>query len=128
MPIKELIRFYKSEFEHTSKILKENLQEPPAKPASFYTWQGRDPIETAFRRLVANAEKSIVVDLWSEDLPLFEPFLEDAECRNIDVQVVLIGENYTELRHVLIHKRNKDWNDQMRRFSVQKKNNTEDNQ
>ncbi|MFC4618953.1 TrmB family transcriptional regulator [Camelliibacillus cellulosilyticus] len=118
VPIGELIRFYQSEFEHTSKVLKENLQDPPTKPASFYTWQGKGSVETAFQRLVANAEKTIVVDLWAEDLPLFEPFLKDAESRNVDVQVILIGERYTELRHVLIHKRNKPYNEPVRRFSL----------
>lgn len=118
VPIGELIHFYRSEFDHTTKLLKENLQEPPSKPASFYTWKSKESVETAFQRAIANAEKSIIADLWAEDLPLFEPFLKDAEERNIDVQVVSIGESSTTLRQVLVHKRddNKDYT--VRRFSV----------
>lgn len=119
VPIEQLIRLLKSDFEQTTRVLQEQLSAAPKTPPSFYSWQGDKAIETAIRRLVANADKSIVADIWSEDVHWVEEPLLEAEKRGVAVTLISIGECTTSLKHVLIHKRSAEWSTvRARKFSL----------
>lgn len=119
VPIDQLIKVMKSDFEQTSKNLLEQLKPAPKISNSFYTWRGTEEIQLAIRRLVANASKTIVVDIWSEDFHRVEKSLLEAENRGVAVTVVLIGEANTMLKNVLNHHRSEEWNEfELRKFSI----------
>jgi len=119
VPIEQLVRLLKSEFEQTTRVLQEQLSAVPKTAPSFYNWQGDKAIETVIRRLVANADKSIVVDIWSEDVHWVEEPLLEAEKRGVAVTLISIGECATSLKNVLIHKRSEEWSAvRARKFSL----------
>ncbi|WP_207229538.1 TrmB family transcriptional regulator sugar-binding domain-containing protein [Ktedonosporobacter rubrisoli] len=62
-------------------------------------------MDKAIHRLIANAQKTIVVDAWSEDIYLFEEALLSAQERGITVVLIVLGPYRTALRNVYIHKR-----------------------
>ncbi|WP_068612518.1 TrmB family transcriptional regulator [Paenibacillus tuaregi] len=119
VPIEQLVRLLQSDFEQTSKALLKQMQSPPRKSTSFYTWQGDGPIRIAIQRLVANAHRSIVADIWAEDLHWCEEWLLEAESRGVSVTLISIGECHTNLRNVLVHKRSEEWQGlESRKFSL----------
>lgn len=119
VPIEQLVRLLKTDFEQTSRTLLEQLQSPPRTSASFYNWQGDKALETTIRRLVSNADTSIVADIWAEDAGWFEEALLEAERRGVAVTVISIGECHTRLQHVLVHRRSDEWKHiDSRRFSI----------
>ncbi|AEI43719.1 TrmB family transcriptional regulator [Paenibacillus mucilaginosus] len=119
VPIDQLIRLLKADFEHTSRTLLASLQAPPPASKSFYSWHGDKAVDTAIRRLASNADKSILVDLWAEDLTLAEDALLEAESRGIAVTLICVGECHTPLKNVLVHKRSEEWNrSDARKFSM----------
>ncbi|MBG9733477.1 TrmB family transcriptional regulator [Paenibacillus alvei] len=119
VPIDQLVKLLQSEFEHTSHLLLEQLSLPPQSPPSFYSWKGGSAIESAIRRLAANATKSIVVDVWAEDIHWVENALIKAEQRGVAVTLISIGAVNSSLKNVLVHKRNDEWiNVESRKFSM----------
>ncbi|MBU7316604.1 TrmB family transcriptional regulator [Paenibacillus oleatilyticus] len=119
VPIEQVVRLLHTEFEQTTRLLLEQLHSPPQTSPSFYSWQGDKAIETAIRRLVSNADKSIIVDIWSEDIHWVEEPLMEAEKRGLAVTLISIGECHTRLKNVLVHKRSDDWNNAVaRKFSI----------
>lgn len=119
VPIEQLVRLLQSEFEQTTKTLLDQLQSPPRTSSSFYSWQGEKAIETAIRRLISIADKSIVVDIWSEDINWVEKSLVEAEIRGLAVTLISIGECHTPLKNVLVHKRSDEWEKMIpRKFSI----------
>lgn len=119
VPIHELIRLLKSDFEQTAQTLLEQLHAPPKISYSFYTWQGDEPIRTAIQRLISNADKAIIVDIWAEDIHWVEKCLLEAEDRGVVVTLISIGECHTRLKQVLVHKRSEEWiNVASRKFSI----------
>ncbi|RNB78100.1 TrmB family transcriptional regulator [Brevibacillus nitrificans] len=119
VPIEQLVRLLKSEFEQSTRVLQEQLRASPKTSPSFYSWQGDKAIETVIRRFVANADKSIVVDIWSEDVHWVEELLLEAEKRGVAVTLISIGECMTSLKNVLIHKRSEEWSSvRTRKFSM----------
>jgi sugar-specific transcriptional regulator TrmB len=118
VPIDQLIRLLKSDFEQTAETLLNHLKSPPRMSTSFYNWQGNNAIETAIRRLVANADQSIVVDIWSEDIHWVEASLLEAEQRGVQVTLIVMGECNTPLSNVHTHKRNEAWPVESRKFSI----------
>ncbi|WP_102272040.1 TrmB family transcriptional regulator [Cytobacillus massiliigabonensis] len=119
VPIDEMVRLLQTDFEQTAKILVEELRTPPKSASSFYNWQGDKALETVIRRVISNADKHILVDIWSEDVHWIEESLAEAEKRGVDVTLIVIGESHTSLKHVITHKRSEEW-DQMesRKFSI----------
>ncbi|MFF2910959.1 TrmB family transcriptional regulator [Paenibacillus sp. NPDC057934] len=119
VPIGQLIRLLKADFEQTAANLLEQMQNPVRTTTSFYNWQGERALEMAIRRLVANADKSIIVDLWSEDIHWVEEVLLEAENRGVEVVLITIGESHTPLKKVIVHERQEAWNGaESRRFSI----------
>ncbi|WP_426446243.1 TrmB family transcriptional regulator [Paenibacillus sp. S-38] len=119
VPIEQLIRLLQADFELTSRTLLSRLQAPPPSSKSFYSWHGDKAVGTAIRRLAANADRSILVDLWAEDLHLAEEALLEAESRGVAVTVISIGPCHTPLKQVLVHKRSEEWNkSETRKFSM----------
>ncbi|MCH1626888.1 TrmB family transcriptional regulator [Ferdinandcohnia quinoae] len=119
VPIDQLIKLMKSDFEQTSKNLLEQLKPTPQISNSFYSWRGTEEIQLAIRRLIANAKKTIVVDIWSEDLHWVEGSLLEAEKLGVSITVVSIGEAYTTLKNVISHHRSEYWNEfKSRKFSI----------
>jgi sugar-specific transcriptional regulator TrmB len=109
VPIDQLVKLLQSDFEQTAQTLLDQLKTPPRASTSFYTWQGDKAIVTTIRRLAANAGKSIIVDIWSEDMHYFEESLLEAEQRGVDIRLIIIGECKTKLSNVQFHKRSDDW-------------------
>jgi sugar-specific transcriptional regulator TrmB len=119
VPIKQLIRLLKADFEQNAAHLLEQMQTPARTATSFYNWQGERAIETAIRRLAANADSSIVVDLWSEDIHWVEEALLEAESRGVEVVLITIGECHTPLKKVIVHERQAEWaGAESRKFSI----------
>ncbi|MEK5639506.1 TrmB family transcriptional regulator [Paenibacillus rhizosphaerae] len=119
VPIGQLIRMLKSQFEQTAKALVEELDAPPKAAPAFYTWKGEQALQTAIRRLIANADRSIVVDIWSEDVHWVEEALMEAQQRGINVILITIGEAGTGLSNVIVHQRSEEWAQVIsRKFSV----------
>lgn len=106
VPIEQLVRYFQYEFEQTTQTLVKELQSTPKSAAFFYNWQGTDSIEKVSQRLIANAEKSIVVDIWSEDVHWFEEALLHAENKGILVILITLGQYNTSLKNIIVHKRN----------------------
>jgi sugar-specific transcriptional regulator TrmB len=68
VPIEQLVRALKSDFEKTAQKLLQELKSPPRSSSSFYTWQGEEPLKKTIHRLIANADQHIIADFWSEDV------------------------------------------------------------
>lgn len=119
VPIAELIRTMKTRFDQTSRLLLQELDAPPKKAASFYSWKGEQALRQAMDRVIANSEHSIIVDVWSEDFQAMEEALLDAEGRGVRVIVMTIGKVHTPLKEVITHLRSADWEGHIsRKFSV----------
>lgn len=119
VPIAQLVRLLKTEFEQTTRVLQEQLNAVPTTPPSFYSWQGDKTIEMVIHRLIANADKSIVVDIWSEDVSWVEEPLLEAEKRGVAVTLISIGECNTSVKNVIIHQRSEEWSSvRTRKFSI----------
>lgn len=119
VPIEQLVRMLQSDFEQTARTLVKHLKSPPQSAASFYNWQGDNAIRTAIRRLAANADKSIVVDIWAEDVHWVEEPLLEAERRGVFVTLIVIGECAVRLNRVLFHRRSDAWDEsEARKFSI----------
>lgn len=118
VPIEQLVRLYQTEFEQTSKELIRQLKTTPRPAPAFYNWQGNKPLETAIRRVIANAQASVVVDLWSEDLHWVEEALLEAESRGILVILISIGTCHTSLKNVFVHIKDAQWPMEERKFSI----------
>ena len=119
VPIEELLRFLRREFEQSAQTLLDELKTPPATAPAFYNWQGNEPIKLAIGRLIANADRFIVVDLWSEDLAWVERDLLAAEQRGVTAVLIVLGEVQSSLKNVIVHKRDEKWpSDAPRKFSV----------
>ncbi|GIO14818.1 hypothetical protein J19TS2_43730 [Cohnella xylanilytica] len=117
VPIEQVVRYLRSEFDRTADVLVSELKPPKAAPA-FYNWQGEDKLRMAAGRLIASAQASVVVDIWAEDLPFFEEALAEAESRGVSVLVVTLGPAGTRLKNVFVHKR-MEWPDvASRSFSI----------
>jgi HTH-type transcriptional regulator, sugar sensing transcriptional regulator len=119
VPIEQVVRLLQSDFEQTARALLSGMHTPPRASASFYTWTGAKAIETAIRRLAANACRSIVADLWAEDIHWVEEALLEAEGRGVAVTLISIGECHSRLQNVIVHKRSESWaNAPFRKFSL----------
>jgi len=119
VPIEQLVRHLQIEFEQTTKSLVNQLKSPPKNGRSFYNWQGDKQIGTAIHRIIANAQTTIVADLWSEDLHWVEDELLDAERRGVTVILIVMGECQTMLQNVFVHVRSDDWSiSKSRKFSI----------
>lgn len=119
VPIEQLLRHLRTEFDQTANLLVQQLKTPPKEAPAFYNWQGQEAIVTAAQRLIANASRSIVVDLWAEELPLFQPALLEAELRGVTVVVIVLGDIRSPLNNVIFHKRDEAWPAHIeRKFSI----------
>ncbi|RAL22504.1 TrmB family transcriptional regulator [Thermoflavimicrobium daqui] len=118
VPIEQLVRLVQSELEQTSKALIQQMKSQPSPAPAFYNWQGSKVIETAIRRIIANADTSIIVDIWAEDLQWVEEALLLAESKGITVIVITIGSCHTPLKHVFNHQRDDQWPMDERKFSI----------
>ncbi|MFN2746572.1 TrmB family transcriptional regulator [Bacillus sp. z60-18] len=105
VPIQQVVTYLQAEFAKTSSILIKQLNTPPEPAPSFYHWEGDKRLNTAIKRLIANAKKTLVVDIWAENLHRIEDELLAAEQRGITVILISLGECETELQNVFIHKR-----------------------
>ncbi|CAI6017543.1 TrmB family transcriptional regulator [Cohnella sp. JJ-181] len=108
VPIGQVVRMLRSEFDENADVLVSELK-PQAPAASFYNWTGEANIRSSLRRMIVNAERSIVVDVWSEDFAELEPLLLDAEARGVVVVAITLGQVRSKLRHVRTHKRMEMW-------------------
>ncbi|MBB6729738.1 TrmB family transcriptional regulator [Cohnella zeiphila] len=104
VPIEQVIGYLRSDFEQNADVLVSELKAPLREPA-FFNWQGEDKLRMAVLRLIANAESSVLVDIWSEDVPIVESALAEAERRGVDVRVVTLGPSNSRLSNVFVHKR-----------------------
>ncbi|MDN9011671.1 TrmB family transcriptional regulator [Brevibacillus laterosporus] len=119
VPIEQLIKVLQYDFEKTTTKLSQELKTPPRPASSFYSWQGKEAVKKAIKRLILHAQNSIVVDIWSEDVQWVEEYLLDAEQRGVFVTLITIGESHSPLRHVHVHRRSDEWqNMQARRFTI----------
>lgn len=104
VPVEQVIDCLRFDFEQNADVLVRELKLPLREPA-FFHWQGEDKLRMALVRLVANARSSVLVDIWSEDVPIVERVLTDAEKRGVDVRVVTLGPSAVRLKNVHVHKR-----------------------
>lgn len=105
VPIADVVRLLKTDFERSTGMLLQELAAPPKRSASFGTWKGDKAVELTIRRLISGAQHTILVDVWEEDLGVFEEELLAAENRGVEVAVMLIGRRSTTLKTVLNHRR-----------------------
>ncbi|MDG0812117.1 TrmB family transcriptional regulator [Cohnella rhizosphaerae] len=108
VPVGQVIRMLRSEFDEIADVLVKALKPKPA-AASFYNWSGEAGIRLSLRRMIASAERSIVVDIWSEDFAEFEPLLLEAEARGVVVVAITLGQVRSKLKRVRTHKRMEMW-------------------
>ncbi|MDO7907108.1 helix-turn-helix domain-containing protein [Paenibacillus sp. JX-17] len=118
VPIKQVVRLLQTDFDRTSRLLVEELSAPPSAPPFFANWKGDKLVQQTIRRLIANAERNVLVDVWAEDLPQMEEPLLEAERRGVSVHVIVMGEYRTQLQHVIIHQRPASAPGQIRHFSL----------
>lgn len=119
VPPEQLIKSLQEGFAQTTKQLLTMLKSKPRKVQAFFNWQGDQQVETALLRIIAIAEESIVVDIWSEDFRIVEGPLLEAEHRGVKVTVVAIGPCPSALKHVIEHTRDEEWPTELsRKFSV----------
>lgn len=119
VPIEQLLRLLKSDFEKSAEILLEELRSPPQDAGFFYNLQGEKALKKTIKRLVSNANESIVVDIWAEDIHWVEDSLLAAEKRGVKVVLITIGECNSLLKNILTHKRSDEWNQvRSRKFSI----------
>jgi sugar-specific transcriptional regulator TrmB len=105
VPIDQLIRYARTKFDQTAEILVSRLNTPARSTPAFYNWQGEHHLDMAIRRLAANAQQMIVVDIWAEDVHRVEEALLSAEKSGVCVVLISLGETHTPLRNVFVHKR-----------------------
>ncbi|UZJ79291.1 TrmB family transcriptional regulator [Fictibacillus sp. KU28468] len=118
VPIEDWVRLFQTEFEQTSKVLIQELKTPPQPAPAFYNWQGNRGLDLALRRVIANAETSIVAEIWAEDLSWMEDVLLDAEKRGVTVVLISIGETSIPLENVIVRQRDDQWHTDERKFSL----------
>ncbi len=119
VPIDQLIRLLKSDFEQSTKVLLEELNTPPRETNSFFNWQGEKALKVAIKRLISNAQKSIIVDIWAEEVQIVEESLFVAEQRGVAITLITIGESHSRIKNNIMHKRKDDWNLlDSRKFSI----------
>lgn len=119
VPIEQLIKVLTYDFEKSATKLSQELKTPPRAASSFYSWQGKEALKKAIKRVLLHAQNSIVVDIWSEDIHWVEEFLLDAQQRGVFVTLITIGESHSPLKHVHVHRRSDEWqNMKARRFSI----------
>ncbi|NQX44302.1 TrmB family transcriptional regulator [Paenibacillus tritici] len=103
IPVGQVVKLLQADFERTARLLENELATLPVTPPFFSNWKGDPQVDLAIRRLAANAQEEILVDLWAEDLHRVEEALLAAEHRGIAVHLMVIGEVPTELKRVIIH-------------------------
>ncbi|MBB6675412.1 TrmB family transcriptional regulator [Cohnella nanjingensis] len=108
VPIEQVVKYLRSEFDETADALMQELKPPLAAPA-FYNWQGDDAVRMAIKRMVLSAARTIIVDIWSEDFLAVEDLLLEAERRGVTVVAITLGPVQSKLKHVLTHKRMEMW-------------------
>lgn len=118
VPIDQFIGLLKSEFEHTASVLSSKLKTSVQHAPKFYSWNGADSVYRAIRRLIVNATKSIVVDVWAQDLTPIEDALLEAEARGMSVVVVTLGQYETSLKSVVQHMKYDIPSSMPRKFSL----------
>ncbi|MCC3372768.1 TrmB family transcriptional regulator [Cohnella sp. REN36] len=109
VPIEQLVKYLRSEFDETADALVEELKPPLAAPA-FYNWQGDEAVRMALKRTILSASRTIIIDIWSEDFRSVEDLLLDAERRGLTVVAITLGQVQSKLKHLLAHKRMEMWN------------------
>ncbi|MDR4956814.1 TrmB family transcriptional regulator [Bacillus sonorensis] len=119
VPIRQVVKYLQREFEKTSSVLVDKLNTPPEPAPSFYHWEGEKHLNTAIKRMIANAETTLVVDIWAENLHKVEDELLAAEQRGVTVIVITLGECETPLQHVFVHRR-KDLEKSWPRYGAKK--------
>ncbi|WP_058304160.1 TrmB family transcriptional regulator [Gorillibacterium timonense] len=118
VPIKQVIKLLQSDFDRTARTLLDELTAPPSTPPFFANWKGNKLVHQTVRRLIANTEQTILLDIWAEDLHLMEASLLEAERRGVSVYLIVIGECHTSLDHVIIHQRPKEKPNRIRHFTL----------
>ncbi|WP_138495197.1 TrmB family transcriptional regulator [Paenibacillus pinistramenti] len=118
VPIKQVIKLLQSDFDRTARMLMEELAAPPSAPPFFASWKGERLAAQTIRRLIANAGKTILIDVWAEDLHRIEASLLEAEQRGVSVHLMMMGECHTPLKHVIVHQRPKADLSQIRHFTL----------
>ncbi|ANS76791.1 TrmB family transcriptional regulator [Paenibacillus yonginensis] len=118
VPIKQVVKLLQSDFDRTARTLVSELEAPPSAPPFFANWKGDKLIRQTIRRLIANAEHSIWVDVWAEDLHQFETALLEAEQRKVSVHLIVMGECHTALQNITIHSIPKGATGSIRHFTL----------
>jgi sugar-specific transcriptional regulator TrmB len=60
-------------------------------PGLVWSLSGREPIVSAFARVIAGAKTSLFAGIWDEELDALGPLLEAAAARGIDTHVAIYG-------------------------------------
>jgi HTH-type transcriptional regulator, sugar sensing transcriptional regulator len=93
MDLKEFVTGYRKDVEKSLSALESELARGQEQPSASYIWNIRDlgQVMNKAERMVASAQKTLLVSGWHEELAVLEPFLRQAEKREVKIGVVHFG-------------------------------------
>lgn len=103
--INEVIDQMKVEFKTSARYLEANLHRKGNDVYQFFSINGYDQIMSAAKRMIAAAKKSVLIDVWNEDLAPLLNYLEEAEYHGVDVKLVTFKPIETTLKTVILDRK-----------------------
>ncbi|HWI66621.1 MAG TPA: helix-turn-helix domain-containing protein [Symbiobacteriaceae bacterium] len=78
-------------------------------PGDFWVVAGAEAIFAKAAELIGSARRSLVADLWSEEVTILGPALELAQARGVQVTLIAIGPVKTAVKRIYRHNREEEW-------------------
>ncbi|MBU5592443.1 hypothetical protein KQI89_11815 [Clostridium sp. MSJ-4] len=100
--VEELLSKLRLEFKQSATLLQRELKKKERSTYDFYNTQGIEPIQSVIKRSIAHAKKSVLADIWPQDMPLFLPLLEQAESKGLEVVLVTFEPVETTLKNIFV--------------------------
>jgi len=98
LPLKEFISRYRKKLEENLSTLEDELKDIGQQPDIDYMWhfQGEQSCLDKAKEIIQDSEKSLLMEIWEEELEGIKDELINAEARNVSITTVFYGES-TEL-------------------------------
>lgn len=89
--------------------LKNHVPERVQEAAPFITIEGDKNIIDRLKYMIAEAERTLYLDAWAEEIVLLEELLVDAQSRGLKVVLVSVGEMQSNIKFLYNHGRDEKW-------------------
>jgi HTH-type transcriptional regulator, sugar sensing transcriptional regulator len=100
LPLDATIEKLKADFESNVQKLKNTQIKQTVRDDRIWTLKDNHSIQSLMKDLLQQAERSIVISGWSEDLSLYLPILEEKYSQGLNINIHVIGEITTIIQNV----------------------------